>query len=82
LKIRIEFANQSITVFFGSRGKMRNERLNQFATCTAEGFGATEVRSVGFNEIWFEIVLADQEAELIPKAGLPVAGTIGGVRPV
>jgi len=61
---------------------MGDKGLDQFAASTAEGFGTTEVRSVGFNEIWIEVVLADQEAELIPEAGLPVAGTIGGVRPV
>ena len=51
---------------------MGNEGLDQIAAGVFEGCGAAEVSGVGFDEVRIEVVLADQKAELIAKAGLAV----------
>ena len=61
---------------------MGDEGLDQFTAGAAEGRGAAEVSSIGSHQIRIEIVLADQKAELIPKPGLAIAGTIGGFGPI
>jgi len=79
LSVGVEFANQSRSVLFGSRREMGDEGLDQFPTGAAEGFRATEVCCVSLYEIWIEVVLADEKAELISEPGLAVAGTVGGM---
>ena len=47
--------------------EVRNERLDQIAARVLDGFGAAEMGGIFLNEGRIEVVLADQEAELIPE---------------
>src|SRR5580704_4346538 len=59
---------------------MGDEGFDQFAAGTAEGFRPTEVSRIGLYKVRVKVILANQDAELIPKPGLAVAGSIGRVR--
>ena len=59
---------------------MGDERLDQFSTGSAEGFGAAEVRGICLHEIRIEVVPADEKAELIPQPGLTIGRAIIGTR--
>jgi len=61
---------------------MGNKGFDQFTAGTAQRFRAAEVRGVCLDEIGIEVVLANQEAELIAKPRLAVAGTIARVRAI
>ncbi len=58
---------------------MRDEGLDQIAAGPAEGFRAAEVCGVSLNESRIEVVLADQQAELIPQPGLTIRRTVSGL---
>ena len=71
--IGIQLANQRISVFFGASGKMGDKGLNQFAARTAELFCAAEISGIRLYKICIEVVLADQEAQLVPESRLAIA---------
>src|ERR1700687_4377685 len=66
LCIGIESADQHVPVFFCAGGEVRHKGLDQISIQFLQGWRAAEISGVGLNESGIEIVLADQEAELIP----------------
>ena len=66
LRVGIEPANQHVPVFFRACCQVRNKGLDQISIRFFYGGRATEIGGVCFDESGIEIVLADQQAKLIP----------------
>ena len=66
LRIGIKSADQHVPVFFRACCQVRNKGLNQISIRFFQGWRATEIGGVCFDESGIEIVLADQQAKLIP----------------
>ena len=58
---------------------MRDEGFDQIAARVLDRFGSAEMCGISLNESRIEIVLADQQAELIPE---PAGTTIRSVRAI
>jgi hypothetical protein len=55
---------------------MRDEGFDQLAAGSAEGLRPAKVSGVRLDESRIEVMLADQQAELIPQARLTVARAV------
>ena len=77
--VRVQFTDQSISVFFRGRRKMENKGLDELAACASECFRAAEDRGIGLHEIRIEVVPANQKAELVSEPRLAVAISVGGM---
>jgi len=51
---------------------MRDEGFDQVTAGALQGFGTAEVGGISFHEVWIEIVLANEQAKLVPESGLSV----------
>jgi len=72
LRERVEFADETVPVFFRRCRQVGDEGLDQVSARFLDGLGAAEVRGVGLHEVGIEVVLADQKAEAIAEARLAV----------
>src|SRR6266478_1531271 len=79
LCIGIESANQHVSVFLCACGQVRNKGLDQISIRFFQGWRAAEISGICLDEGGIEIVLADQQTQLIPQAGLAIVGSVGRV---
>jgi hypothetical protein len=68
--IRIELANELVTIFAGFLLEVGDEGLDQFSACSTEGLSATEGGGIRLNQVRIEVVLPDQETKLVTKPRL------------
>src|SRR5215510_16476038 len=60
---------------------MRDKGFNQFSIRFSKGWCAAEVRCVGLDEPWVEVVPADQDAQQVSQPWLPVTRAVAGTLP-
>jgi hypothetical protein len=71
--VRIQLAHECVSILFRCGCKLSDGRFDQIAAGFSEGFRATEIRGVGLNECWIEIVLANKQAQLVTQPRLSIA---------
>jgi hypothetical protein len=73
LRVRIELAHETVSVFFCGCGNVGNKGLDEVPAGSTQSFRTAEIRGVRFNKSWIEVVLADQEAEAVPQTCVTIA---------
>jgi hypothetical protein len=73
MSIRIEFADEPISIFLGKCRELCDEGFDRLSAGFPQGLCATEIGGVSFHEAGIEVVLAYQQAKLIAQAGLSAA---------
>jgi hypothetical protein len=76
LRVRIQFADECVSILFRSGCKLSDERFDQVTAGIPKRGGAAEIRCVSLYERWIEIVLTNQQAELVTQSRLAVAGAV------
>jgi hypothetical protein len=60
LRVGIQFANETVSIFFRSGRKLSDERFDQVTAGIFKSGGAAEIRGIRLDERWIKIVLANQ----------------------
>jgi hypothetical protein len=68
--IRIQLAHEGIAIFFRGGRKLSDERFDLITAGILQGRAPAEIRSVGLNERWIEIVLTNQQAQSVTQSRL------------
>jgi hypothetical protein len=76
MSVRIEFADEPVSIFLGEFSELSNERFNEVAAGFFKSLCAAEIGGVRFYEVGIEIVLADQEAELVAQSRPGIARAV------
>ena len=81
VEITVELAEQCVPVSLGPVGQVRHEIFDLLAGGFAEGPSATEIDSVGLNEVRIKLVMANQLAKAVANLrGAVVYIAIDGLR--
>jgi len=72
MSIRIEFADEPVSIVLGECRELSDKGFNQVTAGLFQGLCTAETNGVCFHERWIEVVLADQQAELVAETSLTV----------
>jgi hypothetical protein len=73
LGVRIQLANEGVTIFLRRGCELSDEGFDQIAAGSFESFSAAEIRSVCLHERWIEVVLTNQKAKSVTQSRLAIA---------
>jgi hypothetical protein len=76
-RIAVELAEQSVAIFLGPVGQVRDEVLDLFAGGFAQGLHAAEIGGVGLDQVGIELMLANELAEAIANRRAPWFPLVG-----